>query len=418
MARKVRKEVGQATSIRELQAMLNKKYGAGTIIQGSDAKALKIEYYSTGSFAMDVMLRGGYPYNRMVEIIGGESSCKTSAMHIASTRFLEDNPKGLVVHVDLENSVDFVWMQKLGCKLGKGSRFMFAYADSGEQAGSVICDILAQHEMPMLVIVDSIMALVPLIEITSEMDQQLMGKQPALVNRIIRIAGSRMKQAKVGQCARTSLLLINQSRDEIGATQYQFTAGFSSGGSGRKFFSGVRIVFSSSTAEKEERGTAGTNKHTTKFGKRIHVNVIKNKCGGPEETGHFIFFNRKREGMPYGFDDGEAMVAYGLLYEVLHKKGNFVYYGKRQLGNCMDKAMAFLRMPEHADVIADLKAEILQESCDDFHGVNVEEAEEKKKARKTGEIKIKAPVKKGASRSAGKHVCFATKGKKATGKRK
>jgi len=254
--------------------------------------------------------------------------------------------------------------------------YLFAYADSGEQAGAVVDDVLAQSEMPVLVIVDSIMAMVPLIELTSEMDQNLMGKQPQLINRIIRIANARLKKAKVGKCARTTLLLINQTRDQIGAMPWQHDPGFSSGGAGRKFFAGVRVVFSSSTPEKEDKGTKGLNSHVTRYGKKVNYQVIKNKCGGPEETGHFVFYNRERKDdrITYGFDNAEALIAQGLLYEILSKRGNFVYYGNKQLGNCVASAMKYLRMSEHSDIAEKLAGEIMLAAKLDFGGTDETEA--------------------------------------------
>lgn len=380
----------RTASIEELKRRLNDKFGAGTALSGSDVAALKIEFFSTGSIALDVSLRGGFPYNRLVELIGGESSCKTSTCHLASSAFIRENPTGIVVHVDLENSIDFQWMKKLGCDLGKKSPYVFAYADSGEQAGDIVDEVVTDAEVPLLVILDSIMGAVPMHELEAPMDQKFMGQQPALINRIIRVTNARIKKAKVGVAARTTMILVNQTRAEIGGNSYAPTPGYSAGGQGRKFFCGQRIVFTSSTPEKEEAGQ-GDYKHTTRFGKKVHFQVIKNKCGGPEETGHFVFYNRPKGDIPIGIDNAEAIVSNGLLYEVLKRIGNSVYYKKHQLGGSTDKAMASLRrelIGGHAsELVSEIKEAILAAAIESFGGTHEVQATE-------GSAKIQIPRRK------------------------
>jgi len=193
---------------------------------------------------------------------------------------------------------------------------------------------------------------------------------------------TRLKRAKVGETARTSMILVNQTRPEIGGNMFAPEAGHSSGGQGRKFFAGQRVVFTPSTPDKEVRGS-GDNTHTTRFGKKIHTQVIKNKCGGPEETGHFMFFNRPKpkDDIVVGVDDAEAIISYGMLYEVLKPKGNFVYHGKKALGNCKAKAMKFLRTAD-PQYLVELKEEIMQAAKNDFTGeASVKPVAKKKKLK-------------------------------------
>lgn len=373
-----KKEVMEVSNIRTLRDALNKKYGVGTALLGSDVLNTKIEFYSTGSYALDISLKGGFPYNRMVELIGEESSCKTSQLHISAQSFLADNPNGYVVHCDLENSLDFSWMRRLGCDLSKN--YLFVYADSGEQAGDIVDDVIADRTLPVMIIIDSIMALVPMIELESTMDSQFMGKQPQLINRIIRVANSRLKAARVGGCARTSLLLVNQTRPVIGGSPYQNPI-TSSGGQGRKFFCSQRIVFSSQTSvDKEERGE-GDNKHTLRIGKRVHYQVIKNKCGGSEETGHFLFYNRAYNDIPVGVDNASALINGGLLFNVLSRVANSILYGKMKLGGSADAAKQTLR--ENKPMMLELREKILSAARADFTGEPIEYVASSKGSKST-----------------------------------
>lgn len=362
MARK-KKERLEASNVKMLCDSLNKKYGIGTALLGSDVTDMKIEFFSTGNAALDISLRGGLPYNRMVEIIGAESACKTSQVHLTSQAFLNDNANGYVVHCDLENSLDFYWMKRLGCKLD--NRYLFVYADSGEQAGDIVDDVIADRTLPVCVILDSIMGIVPLIELESTMDSQFMGKQPALINRIIRVMNSRLKAAKVGGCARTSLILVNQTRPVIGGTPYQNPID-SAGGQGRKFFCSQRMVFTSTaSAEKEEKGE-GDYKHTARIGKKVHFQIIKNKCGGPEETGHFMFYNRPFNGIPIGVDNADAVLNAGLLFNVLTRNKNSIMYGKTCLGGSADNAKKHLR--DNKELLCSLWSKLIKSAQEEFTG--------------------------------------------------
>jgi len=382
MARSKKAKAGKTESILELKDRLNAKFGEGTALTGADVADLRIEFFSTGSFALDLSLRGGYAYNRIIELIGNESSVKTTDCHLAANEFLADNPTGIIVHCDLENALDFQWMRKLGCDLSKETgRFLFAYADSGEQAGDIVDEILADAAVPVFVIVDSIMAMVPMIELDSTMDQGLMGKHPALINRVIRITNSRIKKAKVGQCARTTLLLVNQTRPEMNSS-YQ-DPGASSGGQGRKFFTGQRIAFNATTPkELKQDNSMGEVKQRTTYGKRIHYTVLKNKCGGPEETGYFTFYGRKWGEYPRGIDNVEATLHGGLLYNVIKKKGNALMWKDRKLGGNMSYAMKNLR--KDPALVRKLQERILYVAREEFGTIASEESTEAETRKVSG----------------------------------
>ena len=51
---------------------VNKKYGDGTFILGSDLKNHTFQRRTTGSLALDLALGGGWPLNCWCEIVGNE----------------------------------------------------------------------------------------------------------------------------------------------------------------------------------------------------------------------------------------------------------------------------------------------------------------------------------------------------------
>lgn len=338
MAKKT-KIVTATTGVAELVARLNKRFGTGTAISGKQLSGMRMEFYRTRVAALDIALRGGLAYNRIVEVIGEEGTCKSTLMALVSQSFRDDNPKGITLYGDLENALDPTWFVRNGCDVE--DRFLAIHSDSGEQAGDVFDEALAQREVPIQVIIDSIMCLVPENELESTMDSHFVGAQPALINRVIRVCNARLKMALVGAVARTSVVLVNQTRPKIGAFIPMMD---SSGGQVRKFLSSQRIQFSNgSQAESREDFKEGDFKVTERHSRKVNFNIFKNKTGGMEQTGHFMFYNRQVGDIPFGMDNAEAVLNYGLLYHVLRREANTVFFGKSKLGGTANFAMKHLR---------------------------------------------------------------------------
>ena len=49
-------------------AMIEKQFGAGSVMKLGDQQAIKVEMVGSGSIALDAALGGGYPKGRTVEI--------------------------------------------------------------------------------------------------------------------------------------------------------------------------------------------------------------------------------------------------------------------------------------------------------------------------------------------------------------
>lgn len=340
---KVTRTTTITTGMTELAARLNKKFGIGTALYGKQLMDLKVEFYSTGIAALDIALRGGLPYNRIVEIIGEEQTCKTTMMALCSRNFQTQNPNGLTVYVDLENTLDPQWFQKMGVDMR--SNFLVVRADSGEQAGDIVQEALAARTVEIQLILDSIMGVVPENELESTTGSHFVGAMPSLINRIIRVANSRLKSSVVGANARTSVILVNQTRPKIGS----FIPGLgSSGGEGRKFFASQRVMFTNgSQADSREDRKEGDFKVSSRFARKVNFSIIKNKTGGAEESGHFMFYHRASGDIPFGIDNAGSLINYGLLYGVLRREANTVFFGKMKLGGSVDKAAIPLRLNDN-----------------------------------------------------------------------
>jgi recombination protein RecA len=64
------------TDAQKIAALINKKLGAGTVVAASEA--IVPQRITSGSLTMDVVLGGGWPMNRWVELVGEASHGKTA----------------------------------------------------------------------------------------------------------------------------------------------------------------------------------------------------------------------------------------------------------------------------------------------------------------------------------------------------
>ena len=103
-------------SLNSIINAMNKKYGDGVIVKGSEVREL-MPRITTGILAYDLMLGGGWPANQWSEIIGEESSGKTAlayktiatnqaldpdftALWIAAEEYVPDYAKSIGVDLD------------------------------------------------------------------------------------------------------------------------------------------------------------------------------------------------------------------------------------------------------------------------------------------------------------------------------
>ena len=137
----------------DIAAALNTAMGAGTVRLGSDP-SLVVKYLPTGCLPVDVILGGGLPRGRSVEIFGGFSTLKSyiGLRAVATTQA----SGGTCAIIDTEHAFDPEWATLLGVNVGE---LIVQHPDTGEQ-GIMILTTLIQNQVD-LVVVDSVAALLP-----------------------------------------------------------------------------------------------------------------------------------------------------------------------------------------------------------------------------------------------------------------
>jgi len=184
---------------------IERQFGKGTVMRLGDQARVPVEVIPTGSIALDVALGiGGLPRGRVVEIYGPESSGKTTvALHaVASAQKLG----GIAAFIDAEHALDPEYAQKLGVDT---DALLVSQPDTAEQALEIM-DMLIRSGAIDIVVVDSVAALVPKVEIEGEMGDSHVGLQARLMSQALRKVTGALSQTK------TTAIFINQLREKIG----------------------------------------------------------------------------------------------------------------------------------------------------------------------------------------------------------
>lgn len=299
-------------------AMIEKQFGAGSVMKLGDQQAIKVEIVGSGSIALDAALGGGYPKGRIVEIYGPESSGKTTlALHaIAEVQKLG----GTAAFIDAEHALDPEYAKKIGVNVDD---LIISQPDYGEQALEIV-DALVRSNAVDLIIVDSVAALVPKAEIEGNMGDSFMGLQARLMSQALR------KITGVISKSNSTVIFINQIRMKIWVMFGNPET--TTGGNALKFYASQRLDIR--RKEKLESGT-GDDKET--MGNRVKVKVVKNKIAPPfKEVEIDVLFN---EGISL---EGE-IIDIGSEKGIIKKAGAFYSYGDTKLGQGRENARIFLK---------------------------------------------------------------------------
>ncbi len=315
---------------------VEKRCGAGTLMNLDGRGRAAVEVISTGSFALDRALGvGGLPRGRVVEIFGPESTGKTSlALAVVAQA---QKRGGLCCFVDAEHALDLGYAEKLGVDT---ANLMISQPDYGEQALEVV-DILVAEGGADLIVVDSVAALVPKAEIDGEMTDMQVGLQARLMSKALRKITAHCAKS------RTIVIFINQIRMKIGV---MFGSPETTpGGQALKFFSSVRL---------DIRRTGHVKEGENILGNRIKVKVVKNKVAPPFAVAELeLWFDR-------GISRTHEMFDLGVETGVVAKSGSWYSFNGDRLGQGRDRAVEALRASEGlCDQLEARLTEVIRPGC-------------------------------------------------------
>ncbi|MEA2049302.1 MAG: recombinase RecA [Campylobacterota bacterium] len=309
---------------------MDKAFGKGALIRLGDKVHEPIESISTGSLGVDLALGiNGIPKGRVVEIYGPESSGKTTlTLHMIAEC---QKAGGVCAFIDAEHALDVVYAKNLGVDT---DNLLVSQPDFGEQALEILETVVRSGAVD-LVVVDSVAALTPKVEIDGDMDDMQVGVQARLMSKALRkITGIMHKM-------NTTVVFINQIRMKIGMTGYG-SPETTTGGNALKFYSSVRL---------DIRRIASLKQGEEVIGNRTKVKVVKNKVAPPFKLAEFdIMFGS-------GVSRMGELIDYGVKLDIIDKAGSWFSYGDGKIGQGKENSKQFLE--DNPEVAKEIEKKIL-----------------------------------------------------------
>lgn len=307
---------------------IEKEFGKGAIMLLSDDSITDIEVISSGSMLLDDILGiKGFPKGRIIEIYGPESAGKTTLalMALAQTQKI----KGKIAFIDAEHALDRQYSQKLGVDV---NGLLLSQPDSGEQALEIL-DILVKSQALDMIIVDSVAALVPQVELDGDMTEQTIGAQARLMSKALRkLSGSIAKTNCI-------VIFINQIREKIGIIYGNPEV--TPGGRALRFYSSIRL---------EVRKGEQLIKNNQIIGHKIKIKVVKNKVAPPFKTAVIDFYFAE------GFSQQSEIIDIAVEKKIISKSGGWYTYGEIKLGQGKEKVKESLEL--NTTLLNEIKTQI------------------------------------------------------------
>ena len=295
-------------------SQIDENFGKGSVMKLGQKTALDIESISTGSLSLDLALGiGGLPKGRVTEIYGPEASGKTTlALQVVAE---SQKTGGICGFIDAEHALDPVYANKLGVKT---EELLISQPDTGEQALEIADTLIKSGSISVLVI-DSVAALTPRVELEGEMGDHHVGLQSRLMSQALRKLTSSISKTN------TMVIFINQIRMKIGIMFGNPET--TSGGNALKFYSSVRIDIRRIGAIKEKEQIIGNS---------TRVKVVKNKVSPPFKVVEFDLMYGK------GISKSGELIDLGSKADIVEKSGAWYAYKGEKIGQGRENAKIFL----------------------------------------------------------------------------
>jgi recombination protein RecA len=268
-----------------------------TIFKLTAQKPLGVSYdpwptVPTGAMIIDNMIGGtplengsgqicpGYPRGRIVEIFGGESSGKTTLALAAISKVQKAG--GIAMFLDYENALSHVYAKAIGVDFDP-SRLIYLAPQDLEQ-GMRMAQIAIKGGCD-LIVVDSVAAMVPNVEMAKTADE---GPQIGIQARVFSNILPKMVQWLKGSS--TVIILLNQTRATISKGGPATPEENTSGGKAIKFYASVRLKLTRTKSEiLEKKDPVTLEKKKFPYGNVTQVKMVKNKMDGTQGRTGSIF---------------------------------------------------------------------------------------------------------------------------------
>lgn len=309
-------------------SQIEKKFGKGSVMRLGDRTAVDVDVISSGSLTLDKALGiGGYPKGRIIEIYGPESSGKTTLTLHAIAQAQKQG--GKAAFIDAEHAIDPVYAKNLGVDIDE---LILSQPDSGEQALE-IAEMLVRSGVIDLIVIDSVAALVPQVELDGEMGDAAVGLQARLMSKALR------KLSGVMNKTNCTVIFINQLREKIGVMYGNPET--TTGGRALKFYSSVRV---------EIRRSEQIKQNGEIIGNKANIKVVKNKVAPPFKTTQVDIIYGK------GISRDGEILDLAVEGDIVEKSGAWYAYNGEKIGQGRENAKNFLI--EHPAIFEEVEEKV------------------------------------------------------------
>ena len=309
-------------------SQIEKKFGKGSVMRLGDRTAVDVDVIPSGSLTLDKALGiGGYPKGRIIEIYGPESSGKTTLTLHAIAQAQKQG--GKAAFIDAEHAIDPVYAKNLGVDIDE---LILSQPDSGEQALE-IAEMLVRSGVIDLIVIDSVAALVPQVELDGEMGDAAVGLQARLMSKALR------KLSGVVNKTNCTVIFINQLREKIGVMYGNPET--TTGGRALKFYSSVRV---------EIRRSEQIKQNGEIIGNKANIKVVKNKVAPPFKTTQVDIIYGK------GISRDGEILDLAVEGDIVEKSGAWYAYNGEKIGQGRENAKNFLI--EHPAIFEEVEEKV------------------------------------------------------------
>ena len=309
-------------------SQIEKKFGKGSVMRLGDRTAVDVDVIPSGSLTLDKALGiGGYPKGRIIEIYGPESTGKTTLTLHAIAQAQKQG--GKAAFIDAEHAIDPVYAKNLGVDIDE---LILSQPDSGEQALE-IAEMLVRSGVIDLIVIDSVAALVPQVELDGEMGDAAVGLQARLMSKALR------KLSGVMNKTNCTVIFINQLREKIGVMYGNPET--TTGGRALKFYSSVRV---------EIRRSEQIKQNGEIIGNKANIKVVKNKVAPPFKTTQVDIIYGK------GISRDGEILDLAVEGDIVEKSGAWYAYNGEKIGQGRENAKNFLI--EHPAIFEEVEEKV------------------------------------------------------------
>jgi recombination protein RecA len=313
--------------LRRALTTVQQQFGPNILASPNGTATMPPQVIATGSLALDHALGiGGIPRGRITEVYGPEGVGKTTLALSVIAQAQQAGGTGVVI--DTEHALDLAWAATAGVDT---HALLLCRPESGEQALQVASVLIDSGAVDVLV-VDSIAALVPQVELDGQIGEHFAGVQANLLSQALRRLAGPIARAN------TAVVVTNQLRQRAGVSgQALYTAG----GRALGYYASVRLHLHQPSSVTEQDRVIGSS---------VRVQVVKNKLAQPWQVADLELHG------DHGLSGEASLLDLGLQAGLLTQRGAWTSYGSVQLGRGRQAARRHLR--DHPDLTARLDGEL------------------------------------------------------------